>query len=289
MYPYLFGLQDIFGIEGLSLNMYGLCIGLGVIACLLFLRFAGKKLNLPQKFLDFVEWNAIIAIVCGLLSGMLFQAFYDFIETGHFDLSKDHITFIGGLIGGVAIFLLIYFLYGRKKYGAYLMRLLPIAACCIMVAHAFGRIGCLCFGCCYGKTFTTQTFGTIYISNPASPAYGKWVYPTQIYESLFLFISFGICAYLTIAKKYKYTMNIYLIAYGIFRFSIEFIRGDDRGSLIKGISLYPSQIWSIVMVLIGVAFYFVMPYIVKKYGIDFDAPLPEEKIEEQSQNEDYSD
>lgn len=281
MYPYLFGLKDLFGIKGLSFNMYGLCIGVGIIACLFFLRLAGKKLNIPQKFLDFVEYNAIISIVVGLFSGMLFQAFYDFLETGYFSISKDHITFIGGLIGGVAIFLLIYFLYGRKKFGAYLMRLLPIAACCIMVAHAFGRIGCFCFGCCYGKEFDSHVLGTIYISNPMSPAYDKWVYPTQIYESLFLFILFDVSSFLTISKKYKYTMNIYLIAYGIFRFSIEFIRGDDRGTLIKGIPLYPSQIWSIVMVLVGISFYIIMPYIVKKYNINYDQPLPSTEIVEE--------
>ena len=33
-----------------------------------------------------------------------------------YSFSKDNITFMGGLIGGVTIFLAVYFLYGRKKY-----------------------------------------------------------------------------------------------------------------------------------------------------------------------------
>ena len=75
MYPKLFGIE--------YLNMYGLCIGVGVIVCLWFLRFAGKRLNIPKKFIDFVEYNAIISIVMGLLSGMLFQSFYNYLDNCH--------------------------------------------------------------------------------------------------------------------------------------------------------------------------------------------------------------
>ena len=63
-------------------------------------------------------------------------------------------------------------------------------------------------------------------------------------------------------------MNIYLILYGIFRFLIEFVRGDDRGSFIPGLT--PSQFWAIIMIVMGILFMFVMPIIIKKYNIDFD-------------------
>ncbi|MBQ2431188.1 MAG: prolipoprotein diacylglyceryl transferase, partial [Campylobacter sp.] len=45
---------------------------------------------------------------------------------------------------------------------------------------------------------------------------------------------------------------IYLIAYGVWRFFIEFARGDYRGSFIPGLS--PSQFWSIILVILGVAY-----------------------------------
>ena len=275
MYPKLFGID--------FLNMYGLSIGVGVILCLAFLRFACKRLNIPSKFEDFVEYNAIISVAMGVLSGMLFQSFYNWLaalETNpdaKFEFSFSGITFLGGLIGGVVTFLLIYFLFGRKRYGAYLMRLLPIAACCILVAHAFGRLGCLFAGCCYGEV-TDSFIGIIYPSSAGLGTAPRW--PVPIFESMFLFMTFGVCAYLTVIKKYKYSMNIYLIAYGVFRFLIEFIRGDERGDFIKGLPLYPSQVWSIVMVLLGVAMYFVMPYVIKKLNIDFDP-----KVEEESQED----
>ena len=90
MYPKLFGIE--------YLNMYGLCIGIGVLGCLWFLRFAGKRLNIPKKFIDFVEYNAIISIVMGLLSGMLFQSFYNYLDNPEagFNFSKDNrIKFVG--------------------------------------------------------------------------------------------------------------------------------------------------------------------------------------------------
>ena len=51
-------------------------------------------------------------------------------------------------------------------------------------------------------------------------------------------------------------MSIYLIAYGIFRFSIEYLRADDRGQLVAGIS--PSQFWSICMILTGIALWILL-------------------------------
>ena len=247
-----------------------------------------RRLRIPEKFENFVFYNAIISIAIGVLSGMLFQSFYNWMDAlkdnpdAKFSFSTNGITFLGGLIGGVVTFLLIYFLYGRKKYGAYLIRLLPIAACCILVAHGFGRLGCLFSGCCFGKP-TDSFIGIVYPSG-SNPAYAypgtngsQPLWPVPIMESLFLFATFGVCAYLTVMKKYKYSMNIYLIAYGVFRFFIEYIRGDDRGEITSGTDnlLSPSQVWSLVMIGLGIAMFIVMPYVIKKLKVDFN---PKEEI-----------
>jgi phosphatidylglycerol:prolipoprotein diacylglycerol transferase len=57
-------------------------------------------------------------------------------------------------------------------------------------------------------------------------------------------------------------MTVYLIGYGIWRFLIEFVRDDDRGQFIPGLT--PSQFWSILMVIGGVAFFFLYRYFDKK-------------------------
>ena len=87
------------------------------------------------------------------------------------------LTFIGGLIGGTLCFLTIY-LFFRKKYTTRLYRMTSILPCCILIAHAFGRIGCFFAGCCYGKE--TDSFLGVQFPQLSHP-----VYPTQLYEAVF--------------------------------------------------------------------------------------------------------
>ena len=84
----------------------------------------------------------------------------------------------------------------------------------------------------------------------------------MLYEAIFLFVLFGICSYLLLKKNFKYNMSVYLIAYGVFRFLIEFLRDDHRGKLIGFIT--PSQFWSLLMIGLGVGLIFIMKSILKK-------------------------
>ncbi|MBP5209303.1 MAG: prolipoprotein diacylglyceryl transferase, partial [Clostridia bacterium] len=60
--------------------------------------------------------------------------------------------------------------------------------------------------------------------------------------------------FLLLRFRYRHNLALYLVSYGVFRFFIEYLRGDYRGSFIAGIS--PSQFWSILMVAAGVGVYF---------------------------------
>ena len=51
-------------------------------------------------------------------------------------------------------------------------------------------------------------------------------------------------------------MCIYLAAYGVFRFCLEFVRGDHRGEFLFGIT--PSQFWSLLMIPASVVVYFLL-------------------------------
>jgi phosphatidylglycerol:prolipoprotein diacylglycerol transferase len=89
--------------------------------------------------------------------------------------------------------------------------------------------------------------------------------PVQLYEALFLFILFGVLTFLYMKKDFKLTLPLYLVFYGIFRFVIEYFRGDERGKLFGSDIISPSQFWSILMVVIGVALLFILRYLYKKY------------------------
>ena len=229
--------------------MYGIMVAVGVLAAFVVLYFYGKKLGFTQKFSDFIYYNALFSIIVGFGSAALFQALYDYIEnpSAGFRIGGN-ITFIGGLIGGVLFFIAVYFIF-RKGIEGKLWQIVMLAPCAITAAHGFGRIGCFFAGCCYGKE-TDSFLGVTF------PEIGYPVHPTQLYEAAFLFALFAIMSYLLLAKGFRHNMSVYLVAYGAFRFSIEFLRDDHRGSLVGGIS--PSQFWSILMVVIGIALVFVM-------------------------------
>ena len=239
----------------IKVHMYGVMIAVGILAAFVVLYMYGKKLGLATSFVDFIYYNAILSIAIGFVAAAAFQGLYNFIEDPSRGFSMDGgITFIGGLIGGATFFLLVYFIL-RKKLKGKLFDALSLIPCCILIGHAFGRVGCFFAGCCYGKA-TGSFLGVKF------PELMVKVHPTMLYEAAFLFIMFGICSYLLLKKNFKHNMSLYLISYGVFRFLIEFVRDDHRGKLLGFIT--PSQFWAILMVLLSVGVFFIVRYLDKK-------------------------
>ena len=230
-------------------NTYSLCIIAGVAACFALFMLYMKKANVKKVFSYDVLILASISILFGLLSATLFQYLFDLLN-GQNEFGS--MTFYGGLIGGAAIFIIVYLTYFKKKYPEYpFMIILTIAPACITIAHAFGRIGCFCAGCCYGME-TDSALGVLF------PGMQHKVYPTQLFESGFLFILSGILFFLAYKFDFKYTMPVYLIGYGTWRFLIEFIRGDERGFVLFG--LHPAQFISILAFILGIVLIFVYKF-----------------------------
>ncbi len=243
--------DPLFELFGKGVYMYGLMIAVGILLCLVVFFVCTKKKGMPEKVRDFIFCVAIVAIAVGFLIAKLYQAVYNYIETGYFDFYSAGITVMGGLIGGAGAFLLVYFLAGKfmfkgKEKGLHVKefnKVFLIAPSCITIAHAFGRIGCMCAGCCYGKETAPGSF-LVSIYN-----HGAYRIPVQLYEALFLFALFGLLTFLYF-RRCNFTMAIYLIAYGAWRIFIEFYRADHRGEL--GGSLSPSQWQSILFIAGGV-------------------------------------
>lgn len=247
MYPKLFGVP--------FLNTYGLMIAIGIIVCYFLLDKLCKKFGVDEKFTLFVEINGVASIIVGFVFAALFQSLYEFIEnpSAGFKISGN-ITFFGGLIGGVLTFLIIYFIF-RKKFKSKLIDVLTIVPPCIVIAHAFGRVGCFFAGCCYGKP-TDSAFGVQF------PNLTEKVLPTNLYEALFLFALFAVLFVLLVKFKFKYNLPLYCVCYGVFRFFIEYLRGDRRGSFVAGVS--PSQFWSIIIFVVGIALWLFLYFVFYK-------------------------
>ena len=250
MYPY----QVIFG-----LGLYEIFLVVGLVAALFLGDYMGTKSGFSVPLQKTLIFATLIAILGGFFGAILFQAFYDFCATGVFKIdATTGMTFYGGLIFGVGIFLAIWFWLGKllcksdepmRKFGA----LADIAACIIPMAHGFGRLGCLTAGCCHGRV-TDAWYG---IRMYTEKGWQK-VVPIQLFEALFLFALSAVLFWiffrsLKTGRKFP-IFPIYCVGYGVWRFLIEYARADDRGATIVSF-LSPSQLIAILLVLAGVLYF----------------------------------
>ena len=270
--------NPIFTVFGKGVYLYGICMALGIIACFAFLYFTMWKKKFNEASTDMILFIGIFGTGFGIFSAMLFQSVYNYIDNPSAGFQFGSMTFIGGLIGGVASFLAVYNLYIfvvrprtkikwlKPELNATLTDALPFIPIGITIAHAFGRLGCLFAGCCYG--LKTDAWYGMYCAKSYNEytgvvSMGDKVIPTQLFEMLFLILLGTVMAILYFKYKFNYNFALYAIAYGIWRFIIEFARGDLRGEFI-GTALSPSQIWSLVMVPLGVGYIFLQKYVLAK-------------------------
>ena len=245
MYPAL----HLFGIH---ISTYALMTFIGVVAFFISFVLLSKKEGIER-----VSFNRMILVSlagCGViyLSALLFNTLFHSIEEKKFVFGG--ITWLGGVVGAFPFMIFMIHKIVPQAKGraiAFFSVLIPG----IVIGHAFGRLGCFFGGCCYGKV-TNSVFGVVFPANslaafeyPAPNGKSLPVYPTQLFEAVFEGALF-ICMLLIPKKLKKYNAQIYMITYAIFRFSVEFLRGDDRGS--TGFFLTPSQLLCVFLLIAGV-------------------------------------
>lgn len=240
-------------------DTYSILMLLGIAACFTMLYQYFQKKGIKKRIAYSVLILACAAIVGGLVFAVLFQ--YLFSRLNENNTNGDFaMTFYGGLIGGAVIFILGYFLVLKKKEPeSRFIDILKVAPLCITIAHCFGRIGCFCAGCCYGIE-TDSWVGVKF------PGMVNKVYPTQLFEAIFLLLLSVVLFILLFKIDFDYTMPVYLMSYGVWRFLIEFIRGDDRGAFFLGLS--PSQWISIIAVIGGIVLLILMMNRKKKCEVE---------------------
>lgn len=116
----------------------------------------------------------------------------------------------------------------------------------IPLFHAFGRIGCFCMGCCYG---IVSVHGIRFTQSQIAPN-GIPLIPVQLIEAAAELLIFVVLVCLL--KKRPSTgqvFGLYLLLYGIVRFFLEFLRGDQYRGFLFALSI--SQIISLVGIAAG--------------------------------------
>ena len=163
-----------------------------------------------------------------------------------FKIWEGGLVFFGGLIGGTCATIL----YCKiKKISVY--RIGDVLAPSLSLGHAFGRIGCLMAGCCYGKECSLP-WGIQFPDSHAT--HPDLVHPVQIYEAILNLLLFGILIFIFRRRKFDgQVLGFYCIGYAIIRFSVEFFRGDYP-SYIAG-SITQAHIISLFLTALGVWIY----------------------------------
>lgn len=248
MYPFL--LPEIFGY---TIPMYDLLILIGVFLMILYI---GNRFEKQDGFSRQQSNRIIILIAISLVFALVFSFLLDgiFHSIKEGELEFGSINFLGALIGGFAAFLILMkFFY--KDDNKDMKKISNTVITGVVLAHAFGRIGCFCAGCCFGIP-TESYLGVLFPYGHAHELYpGELVYPTQLFEAGFLFILFFLLTKVQFFKNKE--VETYLIGYGIFRILIEFIRGDNRGVFLPlfttqyNVFPTPSQFMSLLMVFLG--------------------------------------
>jgi prolipoprotein diacylglyceryltransferase len=78
--------------------------------------------------------------------------------------------------------------------------------------------------------------------------YRRYV-PVQLFEAIFLFALFALL-FMRARDGKRFSLSIYAISYGVWRFVIEYARADYRGS-IPTLGLTPSQLTALLMILVA--------------------------------------
>ena len=127
----------------------------------------------------------------------------------------------------------------------------------ITLAQSIGRLGCFSAGCDFG-TPTSLPWGVTFTSSEAVAELPRNIplHPTQLYSAVGIFVLFVVLLRLFRRRRFDgQVLCAYGIGYGLFRWVIEFLRGDtDRGFVLDGL-LSTSQVISIVLIIAATAGY----------------------------------
>ncbi|HEX4343438.1 MAG TPA: prolipoprotein diacylglyceryl transferase [Verrucomicrobiae bacterium] len=231
-----------------AIHWYGVMVAIGFLAGLWTSSRRATMVGINgEKIFDLGPWLIIGTLIgARTLYVITFwkSEFADQPFVQVFKIWEGGLVFYGGLIGATVAGTIALRI---KKLP--LWKTADVLAPGIALGHAFGRIGCLLNGCCYGRVCTLPWA----IHFPAGhETYPNGVHPTEIYESLLNFSLYVALAQLFRRRKFDgQVFAVYLISYAIIRAFVEMFRGDYPADQIH-LGLTPAQWVSVPIFAIGV-------------------------------------
>ena len=230
----------LFHLGPVTLRAYGLMMALG-FACA---WYAALRLSRgTHRNADYLSSLVVWMMVAGVLGARLaYVAEHwtpefagDPVEIIH--IEKGGLMFYGGLIAAT----LALFLFVRRRRESF-FDLSDLLAAVLPLGHMFGRFGCFLNGCCHGRISESCLAVTFPAHSPAwilqwdagripdTAGRSLPVLPTQLFEA-----GANLLLFVLLYRLYRRTPNrrglvtaVYLMGYGVIRFLVEPLRGDQR-------------------------------------------------------------
>ena len=231
----------LFTIGPITIYTYGFFVFIGAVSGYRVFIKRVRRLALDEHLYSNILVSTVLAGFIGAKLLFIALEWPAFLHNPLVMLRSGFI-FYGGVIAGALTLVIL-----TRRHKIAFFSIADLLALPLPLAHAFGRLGCFFYGCCYGRP-TASRIGIEF--PPGSPAGGLGrVIPTQLIEAAVLFVIFFIL--LVISKRPRfagYVVSAYFMMYGVARFIIEFYRGDPRGHIFI---FSTSQCISLVLIACG--------------------------------------
>ncbi len=224
-------MESVITILGREIPLYGIFFYLGVAAAAATAFLLHRRAEIDA--FD-VAGSGVYIMIGGMLGAKLL-----FLAVSAYKIIRENIpliavikggfVFYGGLLGG-ALGLWIYARQFRMDIGNFT----DLYATVLPLGHALGRVGCFFAGCCYGIPWE---YGHVYHSTVGMTPLEIPLLPIQLIESGILLVLFVVqlILYLQNKKKWRNTV-LYIGAYPVIRFVLEFFRCDTERGILLGLS-----------------------------------------------------
>ncbi len=139
--------------EGLPIRGYGVMVLLGSIAAMAMVLYRARQVGLNPDVIISMAFGVFISGIAGARLFFVIEYWDARFDKGNwkatlievFKFTEGGLVFYGSIIGGTLAFVLL-----ARKNKLPVLAFADIVAPSLMIGLAFGRIGCLLNGCCYG-------------------------------------------------------------------------------------------------------------------------------------------
>ena len=222
-----------------SIAMYGVMAAAGIVLAIFYMKKAEKRFPSVAADGELIFVYGMIGMFIGAKLLFLLTALPELkgdisLRIGVGDFLHKYLyagfVFYGGLYGAL-LAIWGYTKLTKVKFDLILKAFLPM----IPLIHGFGRLGCFCAGCCYGRV--SERWGVVFSHSEIAPN-GVPLLPVQLIEAMAVFALFFMLWRMSRrGADGRYMLGVYLFLYSAERFLLEFLRGDAYRGILWDVSI----------------------------------------------------